>query len=149
MAFAERLRLIMDARGVDQTALASKLGITSQAVSQWVNGPKPTMPRGKRLRDIATILQVSIPELMADDGAPFGEISELNPVLLAPDEAKLIEAVRSMDPHRARALMLLVGADPAKPPPSTAGPTRPFVVGGVQEEQADCGNVIAIPRRRP
>ena len=69
MAFADRLREIMEIRGINQTDLARLVGVRSQAVTQWAN--VRTHPRGKRLEQIATALDVSSSDLMLPAGSPI------------------------------------------------------------------------------
>lgn len=71
MTFAARLSEILEDRGLTKSDLARSLGITSQSVGQWDSGVKPTRPRGKRLDDIAKLLDVTASELLADPGEPF------------------------------------------------------------------------------
>lgn len=54
----------MDAAGIGPTDLGSALGISSQAVSQWLSGK--THPTGKRLKEIAEVLGTSWEALHAD-----------------------------------------------------------------------------------
>ncbi len=70
MTFAARLREILDERGVDQTELATALGLTSQAVNQWVK-TDGTRPRGKRLDAIAECLDITVDDLMMPPGSPI------------------------------------------------------------------------------
>lgn len=57
----------MRARGISSAELGRAVGITGQAVSQWLS-PEGTMPRGQRLARIATALGVSVSELTAEAG---------------------------------------------------------------------------------
>lgn len=152
MAFADRLREIMEARGIDQVALAKAVGVESQAVSQWVSRIKPTQPVGKRLPIIADALRVTVPELMAGVGEPFGDAATLTPTLLLPNESSLISLMRTMPKERAKAIFTLAGVDGK---PSTQGgaperkrhpPPRPTLGGNVQENQisAECRNVVPL-----
>ena len=79
MIFYRRLKEIMDAKGITKSQLARGLGITPQAVGQW-GKDGGTMPVGDRLARIASILDVSIPELMSDVGLPFREFRSPHPV---------------------------------------------------------------------
>lgn len=134
MAFADRLEEIMTARGIDQTALAATLGLTSQAVSQWCNGT--TKPRGQRLEKIAVALGVTPPDLLAPRGTPLDMVPDTRRVFLSGREADLIEALRGMRQAKAEAIFQL--ADVRSEP--EARPHRPFPVnGGAEENQADMG----------
>jgi len=111
MAFGQRLREIMAARGVDQTTLGAALDVTSQAVTQWVNGG--TRPRGKRLAEIAQVLDVSAASLMLDVGEPFENpppTISLRPekrrdLVDDPDELALLDLWREME-HQDRSIVL-------------------------------------------
>jgi transcriptional regulator with XRE-family HTH domain len=69
MSFAPRIEEIMRARGMSQVALAHALGITSQAVSNWLNNANGVV--GKRLPKIAAALCVEITDLVAAVGSPI------------------------------------------------------------------------------
>lgn len=68
MTFASRLNAILAAHGMSQTDLAKLLGVTSQAVSQWVNGV--VEPRGHRVAAIAKALGVRVIDLIGDGELP-------------------------------------------------------------------------------
>lgn len=55
---AYRIETAMAAAKFTQTSLAEVMGVTPQAVQQWVSGQ--TAPRGKRLEQLAKILDVSL-----------------------------------------------------------------------------------------
>lgn len=65
-SFVMRLHAAMAARSVDQSELARRLGITSQAVNQWLAGE--TAPKGKRVARVAEELGVSLDWLLAGRG---------------------------------------------------------------------------------
>lgn len=61
----------MDAAGIGPTDIGNALGISSQAVSQWLSGK--THPTGKRLKELAELLGTSWEALYADasgEGSP-------------------------------------------------------------------------------
>lgn len=64
MTFADRLSRIMREKKVNQTELSRGLGVSSQAVNQWITGT--TQPGMKRLLQIAAALEVSISDLVDD-----------------------------------------------------------------------------------
>lgn len=147
----------MKARDVDQTALGKALGISSQAVSQWLSrapGQK-TGPLNKRLTAIAKALRVTVPALMADVGEPFEDTDTLNPTLLSPDESQLIASIRTMPAARAQAFFVLARAgdrETAKSTPSRTArkksPPRPFVGREIEKNRfsAGCPKVVPIQR---
>jgi transcriptional regulator with XRE-family HTH domain len=76
MAFSNNLRRLMAARGMSNAELGRHLGITGQAVSQWLT-PGGTSPVGHRLERIAQVLGVPTSDLLAgqpgmsEDSATF------------------------------------------------------------------------------
>lgn len=66
MSFRENLQAAMAAAGVGPTDIGNALGISSQAVSQWLSGK--THPTGKRLKDLAAFLGTSWEALHAEKG---------------------------------------------------------------------------------
>lgn len=63
MAFKDNLRRLMAERGMSNVELGRRLGITGQAVSQWL-AADGTTPRGKRLEKIAAALGVPLTALV-------------------------------------------------------------------------------------
>lgn len=76
MTFATNLVRVMQAKDVDQSELARRLGISSQAVNQWVNGG--TLPRPKRWSIIAKALTCDVNELTG--GGSLNLLSTITPV---------------------------------------------------------------------
>ncbi len=71
MGFAENLERLMRLRGLSRRQLAERLGITQQAVGQWLRAANPTFP-AHRIRDICTVLGATPNELLGD--APDGRV---------------------------------------------------------------------------
>lgn len=78
MEIGTRIRKARLAAGLSQIRLASLLGVTRSACSQWELENGGTTPRGDRLIDIARLLDVSYEWLAtgnspshADSGTPF------------------------------------------------------------------------------
>ena len=65
MAFKDNLARLMDQQGLNHEQLATKLGISRPAVSQWLDGT--THPKGARLAELATALDASVQALFAND----------------------------------------------------------------------------------
>lgn len=118
MTFGERLGDIMARERVDQSELARRLDITSQAVNQWLK--QKTTPKGARLGQIAKALGVEVHELMnwtrKDLTGP--EISKLPGdeflKLLAGEIAdsvemagEIVRSLRDLERARRRSLILL------------------------------------------
>ena len=64
--FGDRLAGAREAAGLDQTGLATKLGIKRQTLESWENDLKE--PRSNRLQMLAGILGVSITWLLTGEG---------------------------------------------------------------------------------
>ena len=71
MAFKEGLLRAMEDAEVDQTRLADLLGISRPAVTQWVSGA--TTPKGKRLEQIASVLNTTTAALFTYEPALAGK----------------------------------------------------------------------------
>ena len=72
MGFVENLERLMRLRGLSRRRLAERLGITQQAVGQWLRPTNPTFP-AHRIRDICAVLGATPNELLGDvPGAPSG-----------------------------------------------------------------------------
>ncbi|MBY4639675.1 hypothetical protein K6L44_06620 [Gluconacetobacter entanii] len=73
MSFKKNLRIAMDAAGIGPAELGRQLGITSQAVSQWLS-PDGGYPKGKRMDALKAILgdlDGPTDEKPKDDEAPM------------------------------------------------------------------------------
>ncbi len=75
LALGRRLKTLMEARRLDQSQIARRLGIEPQSVQQWIRGQ--TAPRGYRIQALAALLDVEPSQLLgapADDslGAAHG-----------------------------------------------------------------------------
>jgi len=55
----------MEQAGLNQTAVAESLGVTKEAVSQWLNAK--SFPRPNKLLKLAKLLQLSFGELVIND----------------------------------------------------------------------------------
>jgi len=69
--FRERLRSLMDARGVQQNVLADAIGVTPATISRTLNG-KRDEPKVQMIVEIASYFNVSIDWLL---GMEYGETS--------------------------------------------------------------------------
>lgn len=61
-ALGQRIRARMEARALDQSAVARALGIEPQSVQQWIAGQ--TAPRGYRIKALARLLEIEPWELL-------------------------------------------------------------------------------------
>lgn len=73
MSFAANLKRLMNERGVSSAELGRHLGITGQAVNQWLTHGG-TAPRHARLEAIAAYFHIPVSAL-TDGTTGFGEIS--------------------------------------------------------------------------
>src|SRR4051812_37345972 len=62
--FADNLRRLLAARGMSAGDIARRIGISPQAVSQWLS--HQTAPSNKRLAQIAAVLAVPVLRLQQD-----------------------------------------------------------------------------------
>lgn len=63
LALGRRIKTLMDARRLDQSLIARRLGIEPQSVQQWIRGQ--TAPRGYRIEALAALLEVEPWQLLA------------------------------------------------------------------------------------
>lgn len=78
MMFHEKLAIIMEQRGMTQSALGEMLGVTHRAVSGWLDGAKP---HSRRRAALANCLGVSADTL-------FNDSLELVPAALSENSTK-------------------------------------------------------------
>jgi len=121
----ERILYVARVRGFSQTDLAQKLGIKPASVSAW--GKEDKRPSGKRLAEIATILDVSVDYLLTGnrdllyfDAAPLpnipGDIGD-DDYLIFPPAPPVTPKDDEDDDLR---LFLPAQTTPNKPQPSAA-----------------------------
>ncbi len=70
MEFKDRMKAAREAAGLNQSEMARRLGLSPQSVQKWESGE--TIPRGRRMQQVAEVTGVTIAYLM--DG---GEAEEL------------------------------------------------------------------------
>lgn len=90
----DRVRFVLEARGMKQTELAQRIGVTQAAISNIVtdSSRKPSAPT---LLKLASALQANPYWIISGEGAPF-EITTVG----RDDERKLIEIYREIDPAK-------------------------------------------------
>ena len=75
--FVENLTRLMRERGIDQSAIASSLGLTASTVSDWVNGKKyPRVDSMQRLADFFGVPMSALTIQQSPDHDRIHEISE-------------------------------------------------------------------------
>lgn len=72
--FADRLRFARKAKGLGQTELAGKVGVSSGSVGNWEMGP--SQPRPETLRKVAAILDVTPAWLLYGNSEPGLEMKD-------------------------------------------------------------------------
>lgn len=95
--FGELLRMLRRRRGMTQGDLARALGITVQTVVRYESLPSSAALRPARLKEIADVLGVGVPQLSG--AAPEEEEEEI---------AVLARGLRRMDPARRESLISLM-----------------------------------------
>jgi transcriptional regulator with XRE-family HTH domain len=90
--FGDRLAGAREAAGLDQTALATKLGVKKQTLESWENDLKE--PRSNRLQMLAGILGVSITWLLTGEGE--GPTAPEDEGYLASDVTDLLAEMRGL-----------------------------------------------------
>ena len=76
--FGDRLAVARDMRDMDQKALARRLGVAVKTVEGWENDLRE--PRANKLQMLAGVLNVSLPWLLAGEGAGIDESADRDPV---------------------------------------------------------------------
>ena len=94
MEFHERLRRLMDDRGISQAQLCKLTGIATSAMSHYVRGE--TDPSFTKAIQIARALDVPL-DALATKVMETGCNPESGTTTLSPDEEELIGHYRSMD----------------------------------------------------
>jgi transcriptional regulator with XRE-family HTH domain len=113
----------MKAADVNQSELARRLGIKSQAVNQWLQ-PNGTIPKARRLTQIAAALGVPLPVLMdwAKDAAGIANAQQDGEFVHDPQELLLLDIWREIDDRMRVTVMEIATAllkaaqSPASPP---------------------------------
>lgn len=104
----DRVRFIMEARGMKQTEVAMKIGLTQAAISNIVTdfSRKPSAPT---LLKLAAALQASPYWIITGEGSPF-EITTIG----RDDERQLIDTYRDLDAQGKAAALKAIRAIRAK-----------------------------------
>ncbi len=127
----------MKEAGVDQSELARRLGIKSQAVNQWLKRGGTT-PRGRRLFDVADALGIELSKLLGESPDRTSSLEQ--------ERADWVAAFDATDP-RDRAMLVDVarrlrrsGSPRRKPPPpppkERPPPPRPHWRGSIPDRRA-------------
>lgn len=98
-SIGERLRWLLELRGITQVALAEKIGRTQASISNLTTNSS-RRPNAETLLRLAAALECSAEWLVRGDGHPF----EVN-VIGKKAEKDLLQAFRAMDPQAQSALL--------------------------------------------
>jgi transcriptional regulator with XRE-family HTH domain len=88
----QRLRQAREQRGYTQEQLADRLGIGQQQIHRWEAGKSD--PSSQAIADLARTLEVTADYLLGLVESPISRLEE-GEFALAPDERRLVQAVRS------------------------------------------------------
>lgn len=162
MSFKNRLQAAMAKADVDQSELARRLSVSSQAVNQWVSGA--TIPRGRRLQTIADALGVRVTQLLESDELPLPAhplASNARIALDAPPPPDFGAMPRDIPiygsaqggPNGAFSLNMLEGPiDWARQPPSLVGVNTVFAIycdGESMSPWREPGALIYVSKVKP
>lgn len=97
MSIKGAIRVALTRRGIEQSELARRLGLSASAVNQWVAEPG-TMPKAKLHEAIAAALELSLADLLALDpeAAPRGGLAERPPLPAEPRERQVAPSLQSV-----------------------------------------------------
>lgn len=99
----DRVRDSLRERRITYDQVASRLGVTRGAVSHWLNGRHE--PGIKQLKELAAMMDMTLGEMIGDD-AYF---------VTSPQEKKIIDSLRDLDPAQRDAAIAMIEA--MAPPP--------------------------------
>jgi transcriptional regulator with XRE-family HTH domain len=132
MGYTDKLQKLCALRGLDQSELASKVGLSKSSISRILSGAQE--PKLRLAYDLAKALGVTL-DYLVDDSPEVGPTDQL--VMVTEDEATILKIVRHLGTHVsiARLLNAPAGGIPetaeVKPPlPPLGGRNRPDVNRG-------------------
>jgi len=116
MALRDRIRELVEVRGLTQRQLAAQAGVTPEQVSRWLSGRY--VPSTANLRQLASALQVSVDVLLREDDedphvAAVASVAKLARTLgVSPDELRAAAATltREKEEEEGRCMVVLSGA---------------------------------------
>lgn len=119
----ERIYEAMDAKGMSQAELSRLSGVSKSSLSRYLGGDE--MPASK-LAAIADALRVSVDYLLGIPSPPLPEFP------LSPDELRLLDLYRAMEPDYRAMLMKTAVAYAAMSEKDSAGVGEPAALGAVR-----------------
>lgn len=99
--FADNLNKYMREKGITQTDIVEKLGVTSSTASDWCNGNK--YPRVDKMQKLAELFDIYMSDLTDDKST---EIEES----LTPQMKEALNIFESLPPHLQEAALLQLRA---------------------------------------
>ena len=111
MGYAEKLQKLCAMRGMDQSALAERIGISKSSMSRILSGVQE--PKLRLAYDIARTLGVTLDYIVDDalDADPSGRT-----VVISEDELTILKIVRRLGPSVAIDRLLAIGYHPTHHP---------------------------------
>src|SRR3954452_21988359 len=127
MGYADKLQKLCALRGMDQSTLASKVGLSKSSISRILSGVQE--PKLRLAYDLAKALGVTL-DYLVEDSPELGPTQHL--VMVTEEEMMILKMVRRLGTNVAIDRLLNVG--PGAPTPAAAPVTEtrgsPAVVGG-------------------
>lgn len=118
MGYPEKLQKLCASKGLDQSSLAARFGVSKSTISRILSGAQE--PRLRFVLELASVLEVSLDDLF-DDAIAID--SPVRSVALTPDEQTIVKLARRLGTERA--IDRLIGAEGGGPPSGIeAVPTR-------------------------
>jgi len=114
MGYAEKLQQLCALRGLDQSALASKVGLSKSSMSRILSGAQE--PKLRLAYDLAKALGVTL-DYLVDDSPDIDPSAQL--VVVTEDEMTILKIVRRLSSNVSIDRLLVVPT-----PPPSADPRR-------------------------
>jgi transcriptional regulator with XRE-family HTH domain len=123
MGYSEKLQKLCALRSLDQSALASKVGLSKSSISRILSGVQE--PKLRLAYDLAKALGVTL-DYLVEDSPELGPTQHL--VMVTEEEMMILKMVRRLGTNVAIDRLLNVGPAAAAPETEARGSTT--VVGG-------------------
>jgi transcriptional regulator with XRE-family HTH domain len=102
-SFGRRLAQIRKAKGLTQTELGSRIGVSQRIMHHYEN--KAEYPPAQKIIDLARALDMSVDELLGVDKGSFDSYKNINPKL-----AKRLRLASNLPSHELKALSTFIDA---------------------------------------
>ena len=117
MGYPDKLQRLCALRGLDQSGLASKVGLSKSSISRILSGRQE--PKLRLAFDLAKALGVTLDHLVSDS-PEVGPTDQL--VMVTEDEMTILKIIRRLGTDVAIDRLLSV---PAQTPPESGAPSTP------------------------